>query len=103
MIKVETHGNIGVHLKHKEQQKDSLLMQKQKKITSILIKGNSMPTYSYEHKEDDGTCYSLIFDLVQPITEDALKECPKCLKPVKRIITSAPSFKMAGGTPKFHG
>ena len=57
------------------------------------------PTYSYTHlKPVDCTD----FDITQNITEDSLKNCPKCNKPVKRIITQAPNFTMQGGTPKFH-
>lgn len=64
-----------------------------------------MPTYSYEHVNQVTCKYGVIYDLVQPITEDALKECPNCLEPVKRVITSAPMVRFTGTgfTPKFHG
>lgn len=61
-----------------------------------------MPTYSYAHTPADPLdCPD--FDTVQTIKEDALTKCPGCGKSVKRVITSAPSFTMQGGTPKFHG
>ena len=68
-----------------------------------------MPTYSYEHKDlvykvaNELCSKGKEFDLVQSITENSLTQCPECGASVKRIITSAPGFKMAGGTPKFHG
>ena len=75
-------------------------------VTASITWGNNMPTYSYTHVDSNKLlrdCQSADFDLVQSIKDESIKECPTCLKPVKRIITSAPSFKMAGGTPKFHG
>jgi len=65
-----------------------------------------MPTYTYTHIDSNKivrNCQSHDFDVFQSIKEDALTQCPTCLKPVKKIITSAPSFTMQGGTPKFHG
>lgn len=40
-----------------------------------------MPTYEYRRK--DGTT----FEVVQPMSEDALTECPTTGQPVKRIIS----------------
>ena len=53
-----------------------------------------MPIYEYIH--DDGVCVKgeNKFEIMQSIKDDELKECPKCNKPVKRII-SIPS--KAGG------
>ena len=63
-----------------------------------------MPTYSYTHINSNKImrdCQSTDFDAFQNIKEDSLTECPTCGKPVKRVITTAPSFTMVGGTPKF--
>lgn len=40
-----------------------------------------MPTYEYACE----ACGR--FDIVQPITEEALKSCPTCGRPVKRLIS----------------
>lgn len=58
------------------------------------------PTYSYAHK-DPSDCQD--FDIQQSIKDGPLTVCPKCSKPIKKVITSAPGFTMAGATPKFHG
>jgi len=50
-----------------------------------------MPTYEYrcnKCRED--------FEVVQRITEDPLKECPKCGEPVERLI-AATNFILKGG------
>jgi putative FmdB family regulatory protein len=50
-----------------------------------------MPTYEYRCsgcKKD--------FEIVQRITEDPLKECPECGRPVERLI-AATSFILKGG------
>lgn len=63
-----------------------------------------MPTYTYIHTEESSECgFTNEFDVVESIKETAMTNCPDCNSQVKRIITSAPSFKMQGGTPKFHG
>jgi putative FmdB family regulatory protein len=73
-----------------------------------------MPTYSYIHTKVNSieTIDSInkceyteeVFDVVQSIKDDALSLCPTCNEPVKRIITSAPGYKLngTGFTPKFH-
>ncbi len=52
-----------------------------------------MPTYEYE-------CQSCgyAFEKFQPMTAQRLKKCPKCQKPVKRLIGSGSGiiFKGAG-------
>ena len=49
-----------------------------------------MPTYEYECKKCG------VFEVEQRITEDALKTCPTCKKPISRLI-SAPAFHLKGG------
>ena len=42
------------------------------------------------------------FEIFQSIKEDALKLCPRCQKPIKRLITGGAGiiFKGSGWTPK---
>jgi len=49
-----------------------------------------MPTYDY--RRADGT----VFEIVQPITEDPLTECPTTGQPVERIISGGTGFILKG-------
>jgi len=49
-----------------------------------------MPTYTYR-REDGST-----FEVEQPITEDALDECPETGQDVERIITNNPGVIFKG-------
>jgi predicted nucleic acid-binding Zn ribbon protein len=46
-----------------------------------------MPVYEYEHDGGEQDCkLGWRFEIKQPITDDALKACPACGKPVHRIM-----------------
>jgi len=51
-----------------------------------------MPIYEYE-------CSSCghIFDALQKMSDDALKDCPACGEPELRKLLSAPNFRLKGG------
>jgi putative FmdB family regulatory protein len=53
-----------------------------------------MPTYEYEHIEQEGLTCEDPFEVVQSISEENLAVCPICGKPVRKLI-SKPSFIMA--------
>jgi putative FmdB family regulatory protein len=48
-----------------------------------------MPTYEYQAKEPKQGCYYCKekFEVDQPMSEDALTECPKCGQPIQRLIS----------------
>lgn len=48
-----------------------------------------MPTYEYECQKCG------VFEVVQKISEDALKECPTCQQKVVRLLSAAP-FHLKG-------
>lgn len=45
-----------------------------------------MPVYEYAHQEE-GCELGQEFELTQPIKDDALKNCPRCGKAVRRLIS----------------
>ena len=51
-----------------------------------------MPIYEYQCND----C-GHIFDALQKISDDALKDCPDCGKPELRKLLSAPNFRLKGG------
>ena len=54
-----------------------------------------MPDYTYEHAK--GSCaLGAAFEVQQSITDAALRKCPRCGKPVRRIITA--SFRIGKRT-----
>ncbi|MBN1518002.1 zinc ribbon domain-containing protein [Candidatus Sumerlaeota bacterium] len=46
-----------------------------------------MPVYEYEHLTETDCKAGFRFELVQPIKDDALKNCPECGAPVQRLIS----------------
>ena len=46
-----------------------------------------MPIYEYEHKGKK-CALGKVFEWEQSISEEALKVCPRCQRPVKRLISS---------------
>jgi putative FmdB family regulatory protein len=53
-----------------------------------------MPTYEYEHIDQEKLTCEDPFEAIQSMSEDALTKCPKCGMPVRKLI-SKPSFIMA--------
>jgi putative FmdB family regulatory protein len=53
-----------------------------------------MPTYQYRCQK----CGQQ-FEREQSITEESLKQCPKCKGKVQRIITGGQGFVFKGGSP----
>ena len=47
-----------------------------------------MPVYEYEHKEKHCDI-GLVFEVEQSINEKPLDRCPKCKRPVKKLISMA--------------
>ena len=57
-----------------------------------------MPIYEYQVKEGyEGCDYCKdVFEVTQKITDDQLKECPKCQSPLEKIVSKT-SFKLKEG------
>jgi len=51
-----------------------------------------MPIYEYQCKE----C-GHVFDALQKMSDEPLKDCPDCSKPALRKLLSAPNFRLKGG------
>ena len=51
-----------------------------------------MPIYEYQC----GNC-GHIFDALQKMSDDPLKQCPECGKPELKKLLSAPKFRLKGG------
>jgi putative FmdB family regulatory protein len=51
-----------------------------------------MPIYEYECRE----C-GHVFDALQKMSDDVLRDCPDCGKPELRKLLSAPNFRLKGG------
>ena len=45
-----------------------------------------MPVYEYKHT-DSSCALGRVFEFVQPLNEPALKKCPQCNQPVKKLIS----------------
>jgi putative FmdB family regulatory protein len=45
-----------------------------------------MPVYEYEHT-DSPCALGRVFEFVQSLNEPALKKCPRCNQPVKKLIS----------------
>lgn len=76
--------------------KTKVLIYRKKEIFSLcfaVIIGEKMPTYEYKCTE----CNHL-FEIFQKMTDEYLKECPKCGGVIKRLIGagSGPIFKGSG-------
>jgi len=54
-----------------------------------------MPVYEYEHTGSASCAKGRVFEIEHSIKADALKECPECGGPIRRLI-SAPAI----ATPK---
>lgn len=52
-----------------------------------------MPTYEYEHVDQENLSCEDPFEVVQSVSENALSVCPTCGKPVKKLISKT-SFIM---------
>ncbi|MBN1902189.1 zinc ribbon domain-containing protein [Candidatus Sumerlaeota bacterium] len=46
-----------------------------------------MPVYEYIHEEEGECARGARFEVVQNIKDAALRECPECGKPVRRLIS----------------
>ena len=68
-----------------------------------------MPIYVYEHrlKTQDQPCeYAYEFEYSHSIHDNALKHCPHCGMPVKRLIAGGVTVNWKGQgppTPNYHG
>jgi putative FmdB family regulatory protein len=51
-----------------------------------------MPIYEYECRD----C-GHVFDALQKMSDDVLRDCPDCGKPELRKLLSAPNFRLKGG------
>ncbi len=51
-----------------------------------------MPIYEYECRE----C-GHVFDALQKMSDDQLRDCPDCGQPELRKLLSAPNFRLKGG------
>jgi putative FmdB family regulatory protein len=51
-----------------------------------------MPIYEYQCE----AC-GHVFETLQRLSEDPLKECPECGKPALKKLVSAPAFRLKGG------
>jgi putative FmdB family regulatory protein len=51
-----------------------------------------MPIYEYECKD----C-GHVFDALQKMSDDPLRDCPDCGKPELKKLLSAPNFRLKGG------
>lgn len=51
-----------------------------------------MPIYEYQCE----AC-GHVFETLQRLSEDPLKECPECGKPALKKLLSAPAFRLKGG------
>lgn len=59
-----------------------------------------MPTYRYQCEGEHGH----VFETVQSIKDEPLKDCPECAANVKRVIgTPGVLWKQGAPTPKFSG
>ena len=64
-----------------------------------------MPTYEYEHlKAKPKDCDTLV-EVFQSMKDDPLTECPKCGRPVRRVISAVAGHvnKMSGTYLKERG
>ncbi len=52
-----------------------------------------MPVYLYDHEKGKGCELGKEFEVEQPITDEALKKCPKCGRKVRRLITPPMTIK----------
>lgn len=66
-----------------------------------ISSGDSMPIYEYKHTNGfSEPCSEERIELIQKMSEDSLKECPYCFRPIARMI-SIPAKHRQSDADKF--
>ena len=52
-----------------------------------------MPSYVYGHVDEKGCDLGAEFEVEQPITDEPLSTCPRCGRPIRRLISPPMSIR----------